>query len=170
MIYSGKKFGIRTWQKGDESYLALHANNFNIWKNVRDVFPHPYTYDDAIYWIDFNLKMDKPLNFALVIDDEPIGCIGFVLGQDIHKKSIELGYWLSEEYWGQGIASEAVKAMVDYAFAHFQVNRIWASVFSGNEASERVLLKNGFLHEATLKQSIFKNNVYIDELIFSMLR
>jgi len=169
-MYTGNNFGIRTWQKGDEAFLALHANNFNIWKNVKDIFPHPYTYDDAIYWVDMNLKLEIPLSFAIVIDDEPIGCIGLLHGVDIHKKNMELGYWLSEEYWGGGITTEAVLWLVDFAFANFQVTRLWASVFSSNKASERVLIKSGFLHEATLKKAIFKNNQYHDEFIYSIVR
>jgi len=170
MMYTNNNIGIRTWQKGDEAYLALHANNFKIWKNVRDIFPHPYTFDDAIYWVDDNLKKENPLSFALVFDNEPIGCISLVPGGDIHKKNMELGYWLSEEYWGQGITTEAVIWLIDYAFTNFQITRLWASVFSSNLASQRVLIKSGFLHEATLRKSIFKNEVYHDELIYSIVR
>lgn len=170
MIYSGKHCEIRNWRKGDEAYLALHANNFNIWKNVRDLFPHPYTYDDAVWWVDENLKLETPLNFALVIDDEPIGSIGIVPGVDVHKKNIEIGYWLSEEYWGQGIVSEALIFMVDYCFNNFEINRLWAAVFSNNKASERVLVKSGFTKEAVLKNAIYKNNTYLSEILYSKLK
>ncbi len=170
MLYLGKNFAVREWQKGDENILALHANNFNIWKYVRDSFPHPYTFNDATNWVEMNLKLKTKLNFAITVDDDPVGSIGMIPGTDIHKKNMEIGYWLSEEYWGEGIVTEAIKWLIEYCFNHFDVDRIWAAVFSNNSASAKVLLKNGFVHEATHKNAIFKNNEYLDECIYSLCK
>jgi ribosomal-protein-alanine N-acetyltransferase len=170
MLYQGNGFVIREFQKGDEASLALNANNFNVWKSVRDIFPHPYTYDDAVQWIDYNLGLDNPVNFTVEVDGDSVGAVGIIQGEDVYKKSIQIGYWLGEGYWGNGITTEAVKWLVDFCFSNFDINRVWASVFSNNEASKKVLKKCGFLHEATLKESIFKNNIYFDEHIYSVLK
>ncbi|MFA6403620.1 MAG: GNAT family N-acetyltransferase [Salinivirgaceae bacterium] len=161
---------IRTWQFGDESFLASQANNKMIWNYVLDIFPHPYTYDDACTWIEINRKKDKAENFALVYDGDPIGNIGIMPGADVHRKSVAMGYWLGQEYWGKGIATLAVQWMVAYTFNEFDFNRIWAAVFSNNPASMRVLQKAGFKQEAILEKSVIKNGEYLNEHIFAILK
>jgi ribosomal-protein-alanine N-acetyltransferase len=161
---------IRTWQTGDEPYLACQANNEMIWRYLMDFFPNPYTYDDACSWISMNLSKEKPINFAIVYDGDPIGNIGILPGTDVHGKNAALGYWLGQEFWNQGITTLAVKWTVEYAFESFDFNRIWASVYSNNPASMRVLQKVGFKEEAVFEKSIFKNGEFLNEHIFSILK
>ncbi|MBI9066927.1 MAG: GNAT family N-acetyltransferase [Salinivirgaceae bacterium] len=169
MYRTNKGFSIRTWQKGDEAYLAKSANNYNIWKNLRNIFPYPYTYDDATTWIELNINKKKPTSFALVLNEDPIGNIGFILGLDVHSKNIEIGYWLCEDYWGQGFVSSAVQWLCEYIVENHNPHRIWASVFESNIGSIKVLEKNGFKHEATIVENIFKENVFLDEHIYSKI-
>ncbi|OFX38534.1 MAG: hypothetical protein A2W95_03605 [Bacteroidetes bacterium GWA2_40_14] len=161
---------LRKWQNGDEPYLAYAANNINIWKSVMDIFPHPYTFDDARNWVELNQNNENLLNFAIVFDGDPVGNVGITLGNDVHKKSAALGYWLAEPYWGKGIMTQSVKWMVDYAFRNFDLNRIWAGVFSNNPASMKVLLNSGFKQEAVLQKAVVKDGQELDEYIFSMLK
>jgi RimJ/RimL family protein N-acetyltransferase len=160
---------IRPWQAGDEDALVRHANNRKIWLNVRDRFPHPYTRADAERWI--STASDEPLtSFAIEVNGEAVGGIGVVLGQDIYRCSGEIGYWLGEEYWGRGIVTEAVKAMTDYAFATFDLSRIWAGVFEWNAASAKVLEKAGYKLEARLRKAVIKDGQIIDELLYGIGR
>lgn len=108
--------------------------------------------------------------FAICINNEAIGGIGVHPQQDIHEKCIEMGYWLAEPFWGKGIMSNAVKEMIDYTFKNFDVIRLYARPFSSNIGSQKVLEKSGFTHEATLKKSIYKNGIYLDELIYSVVK
>lgn len=68
---------------------------------------------------------------------------------------VEIGYTLNEEYWGKGIATAAVKMMLDYLFNVIEVNRIQAAAMPVNTRSKRVLERCGFIHEGTLRQ--FRN-------------
>ncbi len=161
---------LRDWKEGDEESLAHHANNNKIWDNVRDVFPHPYTPEHAAWWVKEGWLQPGTLNLAIDVDGKAVGGIGFLFKEDIYRRSVEIGYWLGEEYWGRGIMTEAVRAMKEYAFANFDVCRVYACVFEWNHASMRVLDKAGFECEARLKKEITKNGVDIDEYIYSVVR
>ena len=161
---------LRPWRPGDEDSLVLHANNRNIWRNVRDLFPHPYTAGHARDWIQRSLRTTTLTNFAIVVDGHAVGGIGLVLKEDIYRRSAEIGYWLGEEFWGKGITSEAVTAVTEWGFATFDVCRIYAGVFEWNPASMRVLEKAGYHLEARLAQQVTKDGLTIDEFIYAILR
>ena len=89
----------------------------------------------------------------------------------IHKQiNAELGYWLAEPFWGQGIMSDAVKQIVDYAFNTLEIDRIFARPFGTNLASQKVLEKNNFKLEARFEKTLFKNGEYLDELVYAIRR
>jgi RimJ/RimL family protein N-acetyltransferase len=162
---------LTEWRESYADSLALQANNPQIAQYLRDSFPSPYTKEDANSWIQFNQTKIKPItNLAIVVKGVCVGAIGLLPNTDIHRCNIELGYWLGEAYWGQGIVTEAVKHMVKYTFEHFEVARIYAGVFKGNVGSQHVLEKAGFTLESTIPKGVIKNGVLIDEHIYSILR
>ena len=89
---------------------------------------------------------------------------------DVHRKNAELGYWLAEPYWGQGIITRAITRMVSYGFEHWDIHRIFARPFGTNIASQRALEKAGFVLEARFEKTIFKNGEYLDELVYAIRR
>jgi len=161
---------IRPWQSGDAAALVQHANNRKIWRNLRDRFPHPYTLADAGEWIAFAGAQNPCSNFAIVVAGQAAGGIGFVLKDDVDRRTAEFGYWLGEAFWGRGIASEAVKAMTAYLFENFALCRIQALVYEWNPASRRVLEKAGYVCEARLRSSVTKDGQTIDAFLFAMVR
>jgi RimJ/RimL family protein N-acetyltransferase len=161
---------IRPWRRGDEKSLARHANNYNVWRNVRDRFPHPYTVKDAQEWINQAAAEYPQTNFAIAIDGEAGGGIGLMLQEDIHRCAAEIGYWLGEDFWGRGIMSEAVSAFTDWGFANFELSRIYAGVLDWNPASARVLEKAGYQFEARLRKAVVKENRVMDELIYAVVQ
>ncbi|WP_394993822.1 GNAT family N-acetyltransferase [Emticicia sp.] len=159
-----QNYTLRQWQSGDEDSLSENANNHKIWRNLKDVFPHPYTPNDAYEWV--KIASNTPTNFAIEVKGKAVGGIGVLLKGDIYKRNAEIGYWLGEKYWGQGIISAAINEIVDYAFRNFDIFRIYTGVFEYNLASMRVLEKAGFHQEAILKKSLVKENELFDEHIF----
>jgi len=93
---------IRPFRSDDAASLQRHANNRKVWANLRDIFPHPYTLADAHSFIGFATQQKPEANFAIATATEAIGCVGLRLGEDVHRKTAELGYWLGEEFWEQG--------------------------------------------------------------------
>ncbi|MFT5645752.1 MAG: ribosomal-protein-alanine N-acetyltransferase [Aureispira sp.] len=162
---------LTEWRESYADSLAEQANNPKIAQYLRDVFPSPYTKEDAKAWIQFNQANTKPiLNFAIVVKGACIGALGLIPQTDIHRCNIEMGYWIGEAYWGQGIVSEVVSSMVKYTFEHFDVARIYAGVFDGNIGSQSVLKKASFTFESTIPKGVIKNGVLLDEHIYSILR
>jgi len=162
---------LRPWSFNDAEELAIIANNSNISYNLRDGFPHPYSLNDAYNWLNSVLPVnDPPRFFAVIYENRLCGSIGIVTKEDIYRKNVEIGYFLSEEYWGKGIMTKAVKAVTSYAFAKFDIVRVYAEPFSDNPASRRVLEKAGFICEAIFKKNVIKNGVVKDSCIYSVLR
>lgn len=161
---------IRPWRPGDEGALVAHANNYNVWRNMRDRFPHPYTAEDAREWIRRAGEESPRTNFAIVVDGEAAGGIGLILNLDIHRCSAEIGYWLGEAFWGRGVVTEAVRAMTQWAFDNFNLSRIYAGVLEWNPASMRVLEKADYQFEGRLRKAVVKQNQVMDEFIYSIVR
>lgn len=163
-------WSIRDFRRGDVVAMAKHANNPNVSAYLRDAFPYPYTRRDARTWVEAALSQEVPCHFAIATAEELIGSIGFHPQEDVHRRSAELGYWLGEPFWGRGITSGAIPVVVSYAFEHFDLLRIFAYVFEGNVASEKVLEKAGFLCEGVLRQSVYKQGRMLDQKLYALLR
>ena len=164
-------FTLRPFRDGDEASLVANANNIKIFNNVKDNFPHPYTHDDAVWWVNANKEIQPTNCFAIDVNGEVIGAISIILGSDIQRFTAEIGYWLGENYWHKGIATEALKQTVDYVFKTFpEIVRIWAAVFEYNKPSMRVLEKVGFEFEGIRKKGAVKNGLVIDEYVYVRFR
>lgn len=163
-------YKLRGWKISDAESLVSHANNYNVARWLTNQFPYPYDEKAAEWYINSVLNDHPQKVFAIAIDDEAVGSIGIFPQSDVHEKSAEIGYWLSEKYWGNGIMPKAIAEIVDYGFKTFDIVRIYARPFSTNKGSQRVLEKAGFGLEARLKKALYKNGEYLDELIYSKLK
>jgi RimJ/RimL family protein N-acetyltransferase len=170
MKISFGEFCIRSYEYSDKTAIVKYANNFNVSKLLRDQFPFPYTEEMAEMWLVHACNQDPESNFAIANDKELIGAIGIHFQEDVNRFSAEIGYWLGEPFWNKGIISQALKLFTEFAFTNFELNRIFANVFEGNTASEKVLLKCGYKKEATLKKAVFKEGNFIDQYIYALLK
>ena len=161
---------IRSWLPTDVASLVKYADNRNVSINLRDAFPHPYTGEDAQAWIQLASGQIPETNFAIASSVEAVGGIGLRLGEDVFRRTAEIGYWLGEPFWGKGIATRAVVAMTDFAFSEFDLVRIHAHVFEWNPASARVLEKAGYHLEGRLRKSITKEGNTIDRFLYAKIR
>ena len=164
------KYVIRDWRIDDAPSIAKYANNRKIWINLRDGFPYPYQLPDAENFISKVAQQDPRTVFAIADDKEAIGSIGLMLGEDVHRFTAEMGYWLAEPFWNKGIMSEIVSRFADFAFEKFELNRIVAGPYIGNPASARVLEKAGFVLEGTLRASVFKDGKVLDQFLYAKIR
>ena len=157
---------LRPWKDSDLDTLVKHANNYNIAKWLTNQFPYPYTYDSGKGFLTMVTKDNPTKVFAIEIEGEAAGSIGIFPKTDIHEKSAEIGYWLAEKYWRNGIMSSAIRDIVKYGFETFDIVRIYARPFSTNLGSQKVLEKAGFTLEARHKKALYKNGELMDELIY----
>lgn len=162
MIIKREKYTLRQLSINDADSITMHANNINIWNNVRDYFPHPYARQNAIDFITFVNQKENVEDFAIAIDGNVVGMAGIVPQTDVERVSAEIGYWLGEDYWNKGLMTNVVIDIVDYVFNNTPIIRLFAPVFEYNTASMRVLGKAGFKKIAILKNAAIKNNKVID--------
>ena len=161
---------LRPWRMEDLNNLVKYANNWNVAKNLTDKFPFPYTINDGKAFIEFATK-DEPIHiFAIDIDGQAVGGIGIHPQEDIHKKNAELGYWLAEPFWGQGIVTSAIKQAINFAFNTYDIDRVFARPFETNIPSQKVLKKNNFVLEGRFEKVLIKDGVLLDELIYAIRR
>lgn len=164
------QFSLRIIESSDLESFAFHANNFNIAKNLTNAFPHPYTLENGKVFLEMLAKQTPRNVLGIDIDGKICGAIGVHFQSDIYEKNAEMGYWLAEPFWGNGIMSRAIPQMVKYAFNNFEIARIFARPFGTNIASQMALKKAGFVLEAVLKDTFFKNGEILDEWIFAVRR
>lgn len=163
---------IRPFLPSDADVLAGLADDREVWHNLRDAFPHPYTRKDARAWIRAATRQFPCLHFAICADGvgpahSLAGGIGIVPRGDVHQGTAEIGYWLGRPYWGRGLMTTALGAFTAYAFTEFKLRRIFAGVFAWNPASARVLEKCGYAFEGRLRQGVVKDGVVVDELMYA---
>ncbi len=163
------EFTLRPWTPADKSSLLQYANNFKIARFMTDAFPHPYAEENANQFIERFGHTDPPNVLAIDVNGEAVGSIGVFPQADIMRLNAEMGYWLGEPFWGNGIVPRAVQQMIAYTFSTFpEITRIYARPYSNNPASKRVLEKVGFTLEAHIKHNIIKNGEVLDELIYAV--
>ena len=136
--------------------------------------PHPYQLKDAVAWIQRQSGERAPddgVNFAVRLGatGQLIGCIGL---RDIDRQHqhAELGFWIGVEWWGQGYAREAARAVIQFGFESLGLHRISAHHLTRNPASGRVLEAVGLQREGILRQRVQKWGVYEDVVLYAALR
>ena len=108
-------------------------------------------------------------SFAIAVDDQAVGGIGFVLHPDVERVSAEIGYWLAEPFWGRGITTDALRAVTKYAIESHGLTRIYAVPFAWNVASCRVLEKAGYVLEGRLRNSAIKDGRLTDQMQYAFV-
>lgn len=160
---------LRPWQKEEAQQLAAIANNKSIWNYVLDSFPSPYTVIDALQWIAKENATTPVSKFAIHYNGKIVGSVGMNMQEDVYKNTVELGYFIGEPYWGNGIATEAIKVLVTHINQNNKIDRVFARVFEHNKASMKALQKAGFYLEGIQRKASIKNNAVLDVYVWVML-
>lgn len=132
---------LRAPIRGDVPDLVKLADNKAIYE-VLARLPNPYTRADGIAFVEIFAQRPDERPYAITLDDQFIGVVGLTFFPDSPP---ELGYWLGEPYWGRGIMSEAVKGLIEAAFATRLFPRIKSRALASNARSLNVLEKAGFV-------------------------
>lgn len=148
-----ERLKLRRLQLTDLPLLVQYANNKKISDQIINI-PFPYTEDDAVQRLNFVIQgfaAGERYVFVITKDHENqlIGEIGLHL--DKHNNIAQFGYWIAEPFWGQGIASEALTAVLQFGLETLQLQKIYATHYTDNPASGKVMLHNHMIKEAELK-------------------
>jgi [ribosomal protein S5]-alanine N-acetyltransferase len=154
-----------------EEVFALRSN-----PDTMKYIPRPLaaTQEDALEHISMiqgKIETNEGINWAITQKGNPklLGIIGHYRIRWEHFRS-EIGYMLLPEYHGKGIVPEAIQLIIDYGFNQMKMHSIEAIIDPDNQASARVLEKNGFVKEAHLKENEFYDGRFLDTVIYSLLQ
>ncbi|KAL1841611.1 hypothetical protein VTJ49DRAFT_6788 [Mycothermus thermophilus] len=170
---------LRPLHASDAPALQRAADSPNVARFLSYRFSSPYTLPDAFQWIVYALRFRVPgypevIPSLGICDPETntfLGGIGVKTREDVEKGCLEVGYWIGEESWGKGIMTEACKEYVRWLFKVYPgVNRLEAGVFSGNDASVKVLERAGFVYEGTRRKAAVKHGEVFDIVMYGLLR
>lgn len=166
---------LRAPTSDDIERIAHIANNKSVARNMSAAFPHPYSVEDAKAFVEATgtRYAIEPVDSTAPSRQRMVGIVG---GSDIDDGQPgapsgvhTFGYWLGEDAWGHGYATEAAAAYLDHIIALGTTRRIEASVYAWNPASVRVLEKLGFELEGRLRGRVVRFGDTTDELIYGRL-
>jgi len=158
---------LREFIADDAPQLVHYLNNSDVTRYITAAIASPYTLNDANDWLSFS--DNNPLIKAIEYNGQFVGCISATVGNFEYGHSAELGYWVGQEHWQQGIGTQAVKLFIDYLQQATQLSRIYVSVVTENTRSIKVLINNEFTLEGTLINASCKNGVFFNESIYGKL-
>lgn len=159
--------GLREFKHEDEELLVTYLNESSVTKFMSAKVPVPYTKETAVWWINVGSKIG--IVNAITKDGVLVGSISAMTGKFERQKSAEIGFWIAQPFWGQGITAQALTSFSANLFQTTGIVRLYASVFEGNTASTRVLEKCGFKLEAILEKAIYKNGELFNELHYARI-
>ena len=139
-VLETKRLALRAPRLEDAKTVAMLANDRRIAENTARI-PHPYRQADAEGFITGANKTEGEAVFLITLGS---GAIIGACGVAMHDEAPEVGYWLGAAYWGKGYATEALHAIIDYAFTDLGHEALQAGARVTNPASRRVLEKCGF--------------------------
>ena len=143
--------------------LIKELNNWNISKWLIEV-PYPYSIDDAKYWVK-KTKQDE-YSFNIYLKNKLIG--GVSLSNQRENSKWELGYWIGEEYWGNGYAIEACENLISYFFSNTNNSLIYASHMQDNIKSKKIIIKLGFKLVSSGKKFSISRNEMVEDLNYEL--
>ena len=167
-----KRLILRPFHKSDAENVTRLCNNYNLFKNTLTL-PYPYTIDHALTWIENhadNFHANKLYEFA--ITDKKSGELygAIALSNNQKFQNGEIAYWIGEEYWGNGYATEAAEAILHFAFIEKQYHRVYARYFHTNLASGKVMQKLGMKQEGILKEHVKKEGIFVDLVYYGIIK
>lgn len=159
-------------EAADIPLIVSYANNRKVTQYTKNI-PFPYAEKDAVFWLNLaNNGIAEGSKYIWAIRNPATKA--FMGGVGLHVSAThqhaELGYWIAEPFWGHGYVSEAVGAVIKFAFETVGLARVCAHHISANEGSGRVMEKNGMKFEGTLRQHMCKAGQLHDIKCYGILR
>lgn len=163
---------LRKPAAADVPFLVRYASHRSVSDNLLNV-PHPYAEEDAVFWLNFVLqgwKTEERFVFAVAEKEsgEFMGAIG--LHPAAKHNAAEMGYWLGEPFWGAGFMTEAAAAVLRFGFEERNLHKIYATHFTDNPASGKVMVNNGMIREGEWKNHYKVGNVYKSVIQYRLLK
>ena len=169
-MLKGKLVTLRSIEREDLPTLAAHYNDLEFEMLGAGDAPAPRSLAALQAQFDENLKQPRRTAFAIEADGKVIGDCGLRDFNDAHQHC-ELGIGIGDRaYWGRGYGREAVMLLLDYSFTHRNVHRVMLTTLASNERAVRAYLACGFVEEGRLREQVWNDGRWQDEIVMGILR
>ncbi len=171
-MFIGKRVKLRELKIEDVEPAYRYMSDPEVLLNLSPGIPYPMTLERERHWFESQIEMKDTYNFSIEDIETGLYIGGCGINKIDWKNSIAtVGIYIGDkDFRGKGYGTEAMGLFIDFIFNQMNINRVQLFVFSFNERAIRSYKKIGFVEEGRLKQSIFRNGKYHDELIMSILR
>jgi RimJ/RimL family protein N-acetyltransferase len=172
-MYYGEKVCLRAYKEDDIPVAVEMINDRELKKLLVTDIPFPFTPWEEEEWIKSQkTSTNGEYNFAI----EDIESKKYIGGCGIQKvnwlaRTATVGIMIgNKEYWGKGYGTDAMKVLLDFIFNNMNINKVKLSVFSFNTRAQKSYEKCGFVVEGVLKEELFKDGKYYDEIVMAAFR
>lgn len=171
-MYTGVKIRLREYRKEDVKQAQEYINDSEVKKLLQPGIPYLYTYEDEQRWFESLSATKDQYSFAIetLEDSKYIGGCG--INKIDWKNSIAVvGIFIGDKaYWGKGYGTDAMKVLINFIFEQMNINKIKLNVYDFNKRAVRSYEKCGFMKEGILRQELFRDGKYNDEIVMGLLR
>jgi len=171
LMITTERLVLRLFQASDAETVAKLCNNYNIYKSTL-YLPYPYSLNDALSWIErhYDYFMED-ISYEFAVTDKETGELYGAIALSNNKRfnQGEIAYWIGEQYWGKGYATEAAQSILQFGFEEKKLHKVFARFFSSNPASGKVMKKIGMTQEGILKDHIIKDGKYEDLVFYGVI-
>jgi RimJ/RimL family protein N-acetyltransferase len=148
MVFETERLLLRSWRESDTENLFKYASNPLVgppagWPPHQSIEESRYIISSVLTRPECYAICDKQTSQAIGAIELKLSDVSEIAEGD---EECELGYWLAQEYWGQGLMPEAAAKLIEHAFMDLDMECVWCGYYEGNEKSKRVQEKLGFLH------------------------
>jgi [ribosomal protein S5]-alanine N-acetyltransferase len=167
-----KRLLIREFRTADREALLAVVRDPDQIKHMLFFLDTEDQLDDFLAMVLGSADSEPRLQWHFAVEDPEngrfLGSCCLMVEPD-SSSSAELGYWFLREAWGKGYASESSAAMLDFAFRHLELHRVWGKCHVRNAQSARVMEKIGMTYEGTLREHVWLRDHYRSSRIYAML-
>ena len=171
-MYEGKLVRLRAYKKEDIEVVLKYINDEEVKRNLIPGIPFPYTLEDEEKWYESNTALKDTYNFAIetLEDKKYLGGCG-INEVDWKNSKAVIGIFIgNKEYWNKGYGTDVMNTLIRFIFEQMNINKIKLNVYSFNERAIKCYEKCGFKREGVLRQEIFRDGKYHDEIVMGLLK
>ncbi|MCT4598265.1 MAG: GNAT family N-acetyltransferase [Vallitalea sp.] len=171
-MYNGKLVRLREYRKSDIDTVLQYINDEEVKENLIPGIPFPYTREDEEKWLESNTAMKDTYNFAIETLEDKIYLGGCGINEvDWKNSKVIIGIFIgNKDYWNKGYGTDAMNVLIRFIFNEMNINKIKLCVYSFNKRAIRCYEKCGFIQEGILRQELYRNGKYHDEIEMAILK
>lgn len=171
-MFVGKKVRLRGYKEEDVQLAYEYMNDPDVVPNLNPGIPYPMTLQREKAWFESQKDLKDQYNFAIETLDEGVYIGGCGINMIDWKNSVAVvGIFIGhKDYRSKGYGTDAMKVLISFIFDQMNINKVQLDVYSFNERAIKSYKKSGFVEEGRIRQRIFRNGQYHDELVMGILR